>query len=393
MRDGFPVVSTDFTQDRPAHWHHATLDALAAESPFTFNDSTYGFWMIHGYEHVREALRTPEVFSNRVTGALGDPTRRTRLLPQNLGGREHMAYRHVLNPWFGPTQVERTAPLARRRAVEMIEELLPTGRCEMTGGFGMRYPTEIFLAHLGLPIEDGPWMVPLVESMFRGFFGGDPAETRETVSTLKDYFRERFAERETSPRDPATDFVTAMSQIELDGVPFPYEDRITMCFTIMLAGLDTTRSALGFIFEHLATHPDDRAWLVDDLDRLPLALEEMLRLYPLLIQDGRYVEQDVDFHGCPLRKGDVVWLGLATANRDPSVFADPDRFVRDRAANRHLAFGAGPHRCLGAHLARKELLIVLEEWLRRIPDFELEPGAELTERGGQLMLREVPLVW
>ena len=258
----------------------------------------------------------------------------------------------------------------------------------------MQYPTEIFLGHLGLPLEDGEHLLPLVEAMFRGFFGGDPGEMDATVDALKDYFRTPIRRsRERNPRDPATDFVTDIMTADMDGRPFPEEDRVTLAFTIMLAGLDTTRSALGYVFHHLATHPEHRAWIVDDLSRLPAAIEELLRLYTLLLQVGREVSTDIDFHGCPLQRGDIVWLGTAAANRDPREFERPDEFVPDRRSNRHLAFGAGPHRCLGMHLAREELRIVLEEWLTRIPDFRLAPGAELRERGGQLMLTSVPLEW
>ena len=171
------------------------------------------------------------------------------------------------------------------------------------------------------------------------------------------------------------------------------DDVLTLTFTIMIAGLDTTRSALGYIFHHLATHPDDRQWLLDDLTRIPQAVEEFVRLYTLVIQDGRFVTQDIDFHGCPMKQGDIVWLGLASANRDPRQFECADQFVRERQSNKHLGFGAGAHRCLGAHLARHELVIVLEEWLQRIPHFELVEGVEITERGGQLMLHQVPLTW
>src|SRR5262249_28396990 len=149
----------------------------------------------------------------------------------------------------------------------------------------------------------------------------------------------------------------------------------------------------GFIFHHLAAHDDDRVTLTRQPDRIPAAVEEFVRLYALVIQDGRYVAQDVDFHGCPMREGDVVWLGLAQANRDPRMFDRPDDFVLDRESNKHMGFALGPHRCLGAHLARAELIIVLEEWLPRIPHFRLDTTGPLVERGGQLMLKSVPLVW
>ena len=161
----------------------------------------------------------------------------------------------------------------------------------------------------------------------------------------------------------------------------------------MTAALDTTRSALGYIFHHLATHVADRQRLIGEPERIPEAVEEFIRLYGLLIQDGRYVEEDVDFHGCPMHKGDIVWLGLAPANRDPRKFDHPDEFVLERESNKHLGFAAGAHRCLGSHLARPELIIVLQEWLPRIPHFRLAAGVERMERGGQLMLLSVPLEW
>jgi cytochrome P450 len=390
---GCPVISTDFTVERPIGWYHRELDALREAAPFAWNDSTYGFWMINRYDHVREALATPELFSNARTSALGDPQVKPRLLPQNLDGVEHMAYRHVLNPWFSPAAIARDEPLTRRRSAEMIDAIEPRGRCDLATELAMELPTEIFLSHLGLPVADGPVMLPLVEAMFRGFFGGDPAELAATVDAIKDYFRRHLDDRRRTPRDPDRDFLTYLVTVDVGTSPLDPEDAVTLAFTIMLAGLDTTRSALGFVFHHLARHPDHRRWLVDSPADIPVAVEEFLRVYTLLLQSGRLVLRDVDFHGCPLRAGDIVWLGLASANRDPRQFDRADEFVPGRTVNRHLAFGAGPHRCLGAHLARMELTVVIDEWLRRIPEFGLEGDADVRERGGQLMLRSVPLIW
>ena len=150
---------------------------------------------------------------------------------------------------------------------------------------------------------------------------------------------------------------------------------------------------LGYIFHHLATHESDRRTLVDQPELIPDAVEEFVRLYGLLIQDGRYVAEDIDFAGCPMKQGDIVWLGLAAADRDPRKFDDLDEFMLGRRFTKHLAFAAGGHRCLGSHLARSELIVALEEWHARIPDFRLAEDGELHERSGQLMLRRVPLQW
>jgi cytochrome P450 len=390
---GYPIVSTNYTEERPIGWSHANLDSLREQAEFAWNDSTFGFWMINRYDHVREALATPDIFSNARTSSLGDPKVKPRLLPQNLDGAEHMAYRHVLNPWFSPSKIQAIEPLIRRRCREMVAEIEPRLACDLTVELAMELPTEVFLAHLGLPTEDGPSMLPLVEAMFRGFFGGDPSELQHTTQTIKAYFRRHLDERRQARGDPETDFLSYLVGAVINGAPLAGEDAVTLAFTIMLAGLDTTRSALGFVFHHLATHAEHRRWLVEHPEAIPDAVEEFLRFYPLLLQSGRLVTTDIDFHGCPLRKGDVVWLGLASANRDPRQFDHADEFVLERQNNRHIAFGAGPHRCLGSHLARRELAIVLEEWLGQIPEFELGEGVDIRERGGQLMLKSVPLVW
>ena len=393
IASGCPVVDIDYRQYRPAFWHWNSLNEVREQARVSMNTVPHRFWMLNRYDDVREALQRPEVFTNRVTSALQDPATKVKLIPQNAVGREHVKYRQVLNPWFSPGSVKRIEPMARVRCVEMIEELAPRGSCDLAVDFAMLYPTEVFLAILGLPIEDGAVLLPLVEGMFRRFFGSAEEETDTYVDELHAYYKGAIDERLAAPRDPSTDFITYLLQAEPDGAPLPHEDVQTLCFTIMLAGLDTTRSELGYIFHHLATHESDRRMLVDQPDLIPDAVEEFVRLYGLLIQDGRYVAEDIDFAGCPMKEGDIVWLGLAAADRDPRKFDDPDEFKLGREFTKHLAFAAGGHRCLGSHLARSELIVALEEWLPRIPDFRLAEHDDLQERGGQLMLRRVPLQW
>ena len=174
----------------------------------------------------------------------------------------------------------------------------------------------------------------------------------------------------------------------------PRDDIITICHTAMLAGPDTTRSALGFIFHHLAGDTELRHRLTARPELWPRAAEEFIRLYPLVFTDGRLVTRDIDFHGLHMRKGDIVWLGLASASHDPTKFAGPRSFDIDRAdLNHHLASGAGPHRCTGMHLARHEPVVALTEWHKRIPDYELATAGQLHERGAQLSIDRLPLRW
>jgi cytochrome P450 len=391
---GWPVVRTDYRVDRPVFEHYALLDADRETAPFLRAEFTpVPFWMVTRHEHVLEALQMPDVFGNEVVNAM-DPRMDIELLPQVLNPPEHTKLRRVLNRWFSPAAVRRLEPLVLSRCVELIEELKPRGRCDLVSEFAIRFPTDMFLATLGLPVEDGERFLVWVEKIFAGFFGIDPQGAQQAQAEMHEYFNAAADDRVKNPRDPDTDFMTRMVSAEIDGEKISRHDLIVICTTLMAGGLDTTRSALGYIFYYLATHEQDRHQITADPSLTPKAVEEFIRVFPLVFQDGRLVKQDIDFHGCPMKKGDVVWLGLATANRDPRKFDQPEEFVLGRPnATQHLGFGAGPHRCLGMHLARHELVIAINEWHKRIGDYEIATTEPLTERGGQLSLKKLPLRW
>ena len=169
IASGCPVVDIDYRLHRPAFWHFNSLNEVREQARVSMNTVPHTFWMLNRYDDVRDALQRPEVFTNRVTSALQDPATKVKLIPQNAVGREHVKYRQVLNPWFSPGSVKRIEPMARARCAEMIEELAPRGSCDLAVDFAMLYPTEVFLAILGLPTEDGRLLLPLVEGVFRRF--------------------------------------------------------------------------------------------------------------------------------------------------------------------------------------------------------------------------------
>jgi cytochrome P450 len=349
--------------------------------------------MVQRYDDVVEGFQKHDVWTTAVRSALrpdlGEP-----LLPQDLNGQEHAKLRRILNQFFAPAAVKRMAPMARRRARELVEEVRSRGECDVAAEFAIRFPTDLFLELLGLPVEDGEFFLPWSEALFGAFLAGEPETAAVAKKKILDYFDAAVNERRANPRDPNEDMVTRLVQARIDDEPLSQEDILTICLTLMLAGLDTTRSALGYIFLHLAQNEADRRHLVEDPSLAPAAVEEFIRLYPLVMQVGREVQAEEEFHGVGLETGDVVWLGIGQANRDPRKFPDPDAFIPGRkGGSQHLAFGAGPHRCLGMHLARLELAVALEEWHRLIPDYHLKPGTELTERGGQLTLPTLPLEW
>ena len=391
---GWPVVHTDYRVDRPVFEHYALLDADREAAPFLRAEFTpVPFWMVTRYEHVLEALQMPDVFGSEVINAM-DPRMDIEVLPNVLNPPEHTKMRRVLNRWFSPAAVRRLEPLVLSRCVELIEELKPRGECDLVSEFAIRFPTEMFLATLGLPVADGTQFLVWVEKIFAGFFGHDPQGAMQAQAQMHEYFNAAADDRVKNPRDPETDFMTRMVGAEIDSEKISRHDLLVICLTLMAAGLDTTRSALGYIFYYLANHEEERRQIIADPSLTPRAIEEFIRIYPLVFQDGRLVKTDIEFHGCPMKKGDVVWLGLASANRDPRKFSEPEEFIVGRPnANHHLGFGAGPHRCLGMHLARHELVIAVNEWHKRIPDYEIATTEPLTERGGQLSLNKLPLRW
>jgi cytochrome P450 len=391
---GCPVSHTDYTVQRPLFETYKLLDAERDAGPFLWNDTRpRPFWMITDYEHVLEALQMPDVFSNEVISAL-TPEHTFDLLPQYLDPPEHTAMRRVLNRWFAPAAVRRLEPLVLSRCEELIDELYPQGGCDLVSDFAIRFPTDLFLATLNLPVADGEVFLGHVENVFASFAGRGLKQAAISTEWIRGYFDQAITDRQRQPQDTEADFISRLLVSTLDGEPIPREDIITICYTAMLAGLDTTRSALGFIFHHLAGDPDLRHRLTAQPELWPRAVEEFIRLYPLVYMDGRLVTRDIDFHGLPLRKGNIVWLGLGTANHDPQKFANPLTFDLDREhIGHHLAFGAGPHRCMGMHLARHELIIAVTEWHKRIPDYELAGDEQLYERGAQLSINRLPLRW
>jgi len=170
---------------------------------------------------------------------------------------------------------------------------------------------------------------------------------------------------------------------------------LDILLVLVLAGLDTTKGELGFMFRHLAEHPEHRAALIEDSSLIPTAVEEIARFYPIIFGEGRKVARNVEFHGVELKKGEMVYGLVSGANRDPRVFDRADEFVIDRKRSPHLGFATGPHQCLGIHLARRELRTVLEVWLDQIPDFRIAGDGKLRERGGgnMLALLSLPLEW
>ena len=372
----------------PATEHWREIDALREQHRYFWNDNG-GYWVLTQYDDIREAFNTPEIFSNRSIVAT-DPNPAYRFLPSFSDPPQHMKYRHLLNRWFAPASVNRLVPRIEELARQTIEPLAGLGRIDFIRSYGDGFPVKVFLTAMGLPLDDADFFVEAVHRM-SGDTPGRPADLTAWADIGR-YWSEKLAARRSQPLDPEVDFVTHLSRCELDGEPLPDADVVDILITLTLGSLDTIKAQLAWCLYHLATHPADRRRLVDDPDLVPSAVEEFLRAYPI-VGMARKVTRDHDFHGCPLKSDDMVLLTIQAATRDPRQFPDADQVLIDRFPNRHIAFGASEHRCLGSHLARCELQSSIREWHRLIPDYRLDVEGTLPAHGGLISLRTLPLAW
>jgi len=386
----------DFSRIRQAGSHWQWADQLREGSPLYFNTYAQGYWVFTRHDAVRDMYKNPQIFSSEsITPWEPEPI--YRFVPTQIDEPDHITYRRIVNAWFSPRAVDRAQPEIRGICRALVQKVAPAGGCDFVADFALRYPTAMFLRFIGLDTADTDQFVAWVEDFFGGF-SGDPAGLEPMARALdgiRQYWITVLDQRRGEPAPRDGDLASHLMHARFSGRPLTDAEILDMLTVLVLAGLDTTRGQLGYLFRHLATHPDDRAALIADPRLIPSAVEESLRFYTIIFGDGRKVTRDVEFHGARLKKGDMVYGLVSGANRDPRAYERAGEFILDRKHNHHFGFAGGPHRCLGAHLARREMQIGVEEWLRLIPDFRVATDEELAERGGGSMmtLTTLPLAW
>lgn len=390
---GCPFSHTDYNQDSAIYGHYQQLETDRRQGRFVFNDTTdRGFYMVQGFEDVVDALNNKN-FTNAVTSALNpDRKESSTFYPQELDGDVHTRFRRVLNPYFSPVGVRRLDAFALPRLREMIAEIKENGSVNFVEDFAIQFPAEVFLHLLGLPHTDVDFFLRDSEIMLNSLFTGDHEAGGAANKRLLEYFDGAVRARRENPGDPKTDFLTRLMDADIDGRPMTHDEVLAVCLSVTLAGLDTTRSALGYIFYYLANNDELRHQITEQPEIIPHAIEEFIRMNPLVFQAGREAQEEQNFNGLEVEQGDVIWVGMASANRDPNKYPEPEKFQLDREGiNAHVGFGGGPHRCLGRHLARHELKMVLEEWHKQIPNYRVANAEEVVERGGQLTLQSLKI--
>jgi cytochrome P450 len=344
-----------------------------------------GAWVLTKAEDIRYVMQHPELFSNAAPRAqvMGEAW---RLIPIEVDPPEHDKWRALLNPIFSPGRLKTMEPAIRAWASELAAQIAGRGECNFLADFAEPYPIGIFLDLLGLPRSDLPMFREWVD-----IFVHDRARRGEIMQTMKNFIVDLVAKRRAHPGDG--DLITVVTQLSFDGKPITDDDALGVSFLLFIGGLDTVVNSMTFYFRYFAENPERQAWLRAHPEAIPEALEELLRAFSV-VTTTRLVLEDTELAGVQVKKGDVVTVSSILSTRDPDEFANPNEVDLTRSPNRHNAFGFGPHRCLGSHLARRELIIAIEEWFRHVPAFELQPGAKIAGVGGGVLgIDHLPIRW
>jgi cytochrome P450 len=363
-------------------------DKLRRTCPVAHSDRYGGTWLPVGHEDVAAVAYDTDHFTSRsvvvseIRPGPDDPPAPIGLAPPITSDPPfHALARRLLLPAFSPKAIAALEPLTRDLCRELLDATNDRSELDAAVDYARHIPLRVIIGMLGFPQEDADIFRRFVRMVLEDVDQSEEERQELIVAgEIDEYIDARIAEHQAEPRD---DLTTFLLEAELDGHKLELDHVRGTMILLMIAGIDTTWSAIGASLWHLAQHPEDLRRLATEPDLMPSAVEEFLRAYAPVTM-ARLVAQDLEFRGCPMKEGDWLLLPFPSANRDPEVFPDADDVILDRAENRHAAFGLGIHRCLGSNLARMELRVALEEWLRRYPAFELIDPSVVTWSAGQV---------
>jgi cytochrome P450 len=379
--------------------HGRIAELMESTPPVFWSPCEGGQWFFRSHSAVYQAWRDTDLFSSQPgpdaeIAAMLTGRRAGRLdvplpVPILLDPPLHGVYRAPLQKVFSPRAAMAMQDKIRALAAELIEAVKPNGQCDWMHAVAEPLPVKVFLDLLGLPAENYPEYRTLVTEHMRESVP-DPREAMKRLRRIADVMKPTILARVAEPRD---DLISLLLETEIEGHRTTVEDVENYGVLLFIAGLDTVVNGLGFGARHLAGDPDLQRRLREDPILVPAAAEEMLRRYSF-VSVPRRVCRDTVFEGVELKAGDRALLLVPAADLDAREFAEPERFDLARDNNVHIAFGLGPHRCLGSHLARVELQIVYEELLACLPEFSLDPDRPPTFHGGNVIgIDSLHLLW
>jgi len=354
-------------------WDEAKPQAAFVELARTKNPARAdGTLVVAGREELAEFLRHPAV---RATDGVHNNLGAERpLIPLDLDGEKHRKYRRLLDPLFTPKRVVVLEQAIRDRARALLDAIDVTTGADLMATFCLPLPTQVFIDLLGLPLSDLPAFLDFREAVVRPV-GATVEQQRENMQAagrrMSDYLENVLTERRSGP--PRDDLIDGFLRTEIDGERLTDTEILDICYLLVVAGLDTVSSSLACFLAWFAEHPVERAAIIAHPALLPKAIEELLRFESPVPVAHRWVTEDITIDGRTFPAGSMVEVVWASANVDPAVFADSLTVDFSRTRNGHVAFAAGPHRCLGSNLARLELRVALEEFHRRFPDYRVAP--------------------
>jgi cytochrome P450 len=374
---------------------YPVYEAIRSRCPIAHTERHAGSWMPTTYEALHDIAHDVDAFSSRDILVFprpvlpeGAPNADVSAPPISSDPPVHQWARKLVLPFFSPGAVRPYEEGTRALCHRLIDGFVGRGHADVAADYAQQIPVRVIAIVLGVPAELADTFTGWVRDVLE--FAHDEVRSARGRDGIIGFLLEQLVERRSAPGD---DLISVLLGTEIDGEPIPDLQIMGMAALTLIAGVDTTWSAIGSSLWHLATHPDDVRRLVAEPELMPTAVEELLRAFSPVTM-ARIAVDDIEFKGCPMKAGDKVLLNFPAANRDPEVFERADEVLIDRMENRHVAFGAGIHRCAGSNLARMELQVAIEEWLRRIPEFRLADDAEVTWAGGQVRgPRHIPVVF
>lgn len=346
-----------------------------------------GCWVVTSYADIARVYQDSELFSTK--GAAGFQLMVGETwpnIPLGIDPPDHMMYRAMLNPWFSPKAINALEKNIRSSANALIDGFIEARKADFAWDFARVFPVRVFLDLMGLPFA---MFDQFLEWEFAILHGGDFEVAKSSVRDVIAYLRGFIAEQQTTPNGG---LVSRIVNAEIDGRPINADEMIGTVFFLWLGGLDTVASSLSLMFRRLSLDTAMQQTLRDNPAMLPEAIEEMLRVHPL-VNSLRLVKKDFEWHGQMLKQGDWIKCLVTVGNFDPAEFENPRTVQLDRQPNRHFTLAGGPHRCLGSHLARRELKIALEEWFRRVPLFRLSEKDTREVYPGLQSVRHLHIEW
>ena len=347
-------------------------------------------------EDIRAIAKDVAHFSSREVGVVppqieGEPETYDRIPapPIQVDPPVHTWSRRLILPAFSPPAVAEYEPYTRELCRSLIANFQYRGHADAASEYAQQIPVSIIARLLGIPADMNDIFTGWVRDLLE-FAGQDPARAQQARRDIFSYLDSQIEDR---LQNPGNDMISQLATAEVEGEPVARKHVLGTCGLLLVAGIDTTWSGIGSSLWHLATHEDHRRRLAAEPDLIPTAIEELLRAYSPVTM-ARRVTDDFEFKGCPMKEGDKVLLPFPAANRDPEAFEDADKVIIDRQRNRHVAFGVGLHRCAGSNLARMELRVAVEEWMKAIPEFTLDTAQSTTWAGGQVRgPRQLPVLF